>query len=161
MIRKDRKILDFDEIVGIIDQCDVCRIALNGSDGYPYILPLNFGYEIIDRVLTLYFHSAMKGRKHELIELDNRATFEMDCGHDLFSVESRGYCTMNYQSVVGHGRIEYICNEQDKFHALTVMTDRYHDGTHFNFNPAAMSRTSVYKLIVSDMIGKRKQSKRE
>lgn len=158
MIRKDREIVDFEEIISIVAKCDVCRIALNGDDGCPYILPLNFGYSVNDGQLTLYFHSALVGKKHELIAADNRATFEMDCGHALLSMPERGYCTMNYESVIGHGLIQYIDDEGEKIKALTLMTDRYHP-THFEFGQAALPRTSVYKLTVSDMTAKRKATK--
>ena len=40
MRRKDREITDFQELVRIMEQCDVCRIALNGG-GFPYIVPLH------------------------------------------------------------------------------------------------------------------------
>lgn len=143
------------EIVGIVAKCDVCRIAVNGDDGWPYVVPLNFGYDVVDGVLTLYFHSALAGRKHELIAADNRATFEMDCGHELVSVRERGYCTMNYESVIGRGHIFYVEDEAEKAAALAAMTDRYH-AEHFEYNRAALPRTSVYKLVVESVTGKRK-----
>lgn len=34
MRRKDRKIKDFDKIIEIMNQCDVCRIALNDEDKF-------------------------------------------------------------------------------------------------------------------------------
>lgn len=46
MIRKDREITDRGEQLAIMDACDVCRVALNGADGYSYIVPLNFGVEV-------------------------------------------------------------------------------------------------------------------
>ena len=156
MIHKDREVTDIIDIIEIISKCDVCRIALNRDDGYPYILPLNFGFESLDGNLVIYFHSAVRGMKHELIRRDNRASFEMDCGHKLHSIEDRGYCTMNYMSVTGHGQIEYITDEHEKMRVLTLMTDRYHNGRHFSFNPAALPRTSVYKLVVVKITGKRK-----
>lgn len=159
MIRRDREVTDIDDILDIISKCDVCRIALNGDDGYPYIVPLNFGYNLHDGIITLFFHSALHGKKHELIAIDSRASFEMDCSHHLFSVEERGYCTMNYESVTGHGMIEYVTDEAERLRALTLMTDRYHNGKHFEFNTSAMPRTSVYKLTVTDIVGKLKQSK--
>ena len=55
MRRKDRQVLDFKEIYEIIERCDVCRIALN-NDGYPYMLPLNFGISAENEKLTIYFH---------------------------------------------------------------------------------------------------------
>lgn len=158
MVRKDREVVDFDEIISIIAKCDVCRIALNGDNGWPYILPLNFGYSVEDGVLTLYFHSAMVGKKHQLIAADNRAAFEMDCGHALLSMRDRGYCTMNYESVAGQGNIHYIAEDEEKIRALTLMTDRYHQ-SHFEFGQAALPRTSVYKLVVSALTAKRKATK--
>ena len=52
MRRKDRQVLDFKEIYEIIERCDVCRIALN-NDGYPYMLPLNFGISAENEKLTI------------------------------------------------------------------------------------------------------------
>lgn len=158
MIRKDREVTDFNEILDIISKCDICRLALNSGEAYPYILPLNFGYEIMDSRLILYFHSALVGKKHELISVDNRASFEMDCGHTLLSIKERGYCTMNYESVIGRGHIEYINDESEKHKVLTLITDRYHTD-HFAFNETAISRTSVYRLVVESMTAKRKATK--
>ena len=39
MRRKDLEITDFNEIVKVMENCDVCRLALNDTD-YPYIIPL-------------------------------------------------------------------------------------------------------------------------
>lgn len=55
MRRKDREISDFDEIIEVIKKCDVCRIALN-DDGFPYVVPLNFGLDVQDGNVFLYFH---------------------------------------------------------------------------------------------------------
>ena len=43
MRRKDREIREKDEIIRVMEACDVCRLALNDLDGWPYLLPLNFG----------------------------------------------------------------------------------------------------------------------
>ena len=80
MRRKDREVTDLSDIIGIMENCDVCRLALN-DDGYPYILPLNFGMAVNGDKITLYFHSALEGYKVGLIRNDNRASFEMDCKH--------------------------------------------------------------------------------
>ena len=81
-------------------------IALN-DDGFPYMVPLNFGMDIEDGQLYLYFHCAMQGKKLDLIRKDNRATFEMDCDHNFILYDERMSCTMGYSSVVGHGIIEF------------------------------------------------------
>lgn len=78
MRRSDREITDFSEIIRVMEQCDVCRLAMH--DEYPYILPLNFGMEVEGRQITLYFHSAKAGKKFELLVRDDRVGFEMDRG---------------------------------------------------------------------------------
>ena len=159
MRRKDRQGLDFKEIYEIIERCDVCRIALN-NDGYPYMLPLNFGISAENEKLTIYFHSALEGQKLDLIKNDNRASFEMDCNHKLEYFEERGYCTYASESVIGRGHIFMIEDDKEKFEALELLMDHYHPGKKAWFNPAAIPRTAVYKLVVEEFTAKRKEVKK-
>ena len=157
MRRSDREITDIKEIVEIMRKCDVCRLALN-DDGYPYILPLNFGVGFDNEKITLYFHSALEGRKVQLMERDNRASFEMDCGHALQYFEDKGYCTYAYESVIGKGHIT-ILDESEKLDALKKLMKQYHPDKEAGFSTAAIPRTLVYKLEVEEITGKRKNRK--
>lgn len=157
MRQKNREIKEFNEIIEVMKSCDVCRLALNDG-GYPYILPLNFGIEVVDGKLNLYFHSALEGHKVDLIKKDNRASFEMDCRHQLQYFEEKGYCTMSYESVIGRGRIR-ILDEEEKMDALMKLMDHYHMGKEAYFNPAAIPRTLVYVLEVEKITAKRKEPK--
>lgn len=151
MRRTDREVTEFNEIIAIMEKCDVCRLALN-NDGYPYILPLNFGMEVKDNRITLYFHGAAEGTKYELMEKDNRASFEMDCEHLLVTDEEHGNCTMNYESVIGQGHIEML-SDDEKFDALCILMKHYHQ-EEFPFNKAVMPKTKVFKLVVEQVTGK-------
>ena len=157
MRQKNREIKEFNEIIEVMKSCDVCRLALNDG-GYPYILPLNFGIEVVDGKLNLYFHSALEGHKVDLIKKDNRASFEMDCRHQLQYFEEKGYCTMSYESVIGRGQIR-ILDEEEKMDALMKLMDHYHMGKEAYFNPAAIPRTLVYVLEVEKITAKRKEPK--
>lgn len=154
MRRTDREVSDFDEIIEIIKKCDVCRIALNDKD-VPYIVPLNFGLEVKGNQAFFYFHSAMEGKKLDLIARDNRAAFEMDCGHALILHEEKMNCTMGYESVIGHGTIEPV-PENEKFAALKILMRQYH-AEDFKFNTDMMEVTKVLKMTVTDMVGKRRK----
>ena len=157
MRRKDREITDRNELISIIRKCDVCRLALN-DNGYPYILPLNFGISEDGETIELFFHSALEGHKIALIQADNRASFEMDCKHQLQYFEDKGYCTFSYESVMGKGHIS-ILPEDEKEAALKEIMNHYHSDKNAYFNPAAIPRTLVYKLTVEEMTGKRKDPK--
>lgn len=152
MRRSDREITDFKEILTIMEQCDVCRLAFNDIKA-PYILPLNFGMEVRDRQIYLYFHGAAEGAKYARIERSPTVSFEMDCAHRLVSDAASGYCTMEYKSVIGYGTIERITNEQEKISALTHLVNHYHKQP-FPFNPAALPRTAVMRLTVESMRAK-------
>ena len=156
MRRSDREITDRQEIIEVMRRCDVCRLALN-DEGYPYILPLNFGLEVTEERIVLYFHGAMEGRKYELIERDNRVSFEMDCAHRLVMDEEKGHCTMEYESVIGRGRIE-IVPEEEKEAALYQLMRQYRPEK-ADFNKAAIPRTRVLKLTVEEMTGKQRKCK--
>ena len=151
MRRSDIEVKDFDGIIRIMEKCDVCRIALN-NNGYPYILPLNFGMKVDNNIVELYFHGANEGMKYDLIQNDNRASFEMDCEHRLVTELERGSCTMEYESVIGKGYIE-ILPEEEKYDALCILMKHYHQET-FPFNKSVMPHTTVFKLVVENMTGK-------
>lgn len=155
MRRKDREVSDFNEIIAIIKKCDVCRIALKDED-FPYIVPLNFGWEVKGEQVFFYFHSAMQGKKLDLIAKDNRAAFEMDCDHNFILYEERMSCTMGYASVIGHGTIEIVPDE-DKYAALKILMRQYH-AENFKFNTDMMKVTTVLKMTVTDMVGKRRNN---
>lgn len=158
MRRSDREVKEFKDIVAIIQKCDVCRIALN-NNGYPYILPLNFGMNTEGNRIELYFHGAVEGTKYDLIEKDNRASFEMDCEHRLVTDTERGSCTMEYESVIGQGHIE-ILPDDEKYNALRILMRHYHQ-EEFPFNEAVMPHTKVFKLVVERVTGKVRMKKND
>lgn len=156
MRRKDREITDFQEMIAIMERCDVCRIALHDGD-YPYMLPLSFGLDVQEEQVFLYFHAASEGKKLDLIARDNRAAFEMDCGHQLVLNEEKMSCTMAYESVMGHGTIELV-PEGEKYSALKILMRHYH-AEDFPFDTRPVKATAVLKMTVADMTAKRRDAR--
>ena len=159
MIRKDREITDRTAQLAIMGACDVCRVCLNGADGYPYVVPLNFGEEVSGDDVTLYFHCARRGEKLDLIARDPRATFEMDCDHELIFYSERMDCTMGYRSVIGRGTIEVVSDEGERLHGLRVLMRHYH-AEDFDFSLKLLPATTVLRLRVESMTGKRRNNDR-
>ena len=161
MRKKEREVTNLQEIIEIMKGCDVCRLGLNDEDGYPYVVPLNFGLELQqDGKLRLYFHGATEGHKLDLIRRDDRAFFEMDRKHQLQYIEEQGYCTMNYESVMGKVRVK-ILGEDEKLHALETLMGAYHPGREAPFSKAALPRTTIFALDVEEISGKRKEAKKQ
>lgn len=156
MRRKDREITDFEEIAAVMERCGICRLALNDEE-YPYILPLNFGMQVEEGKIVLYFHGAEEGKKYDLIKKNNKAGFEMDCSTRLVTIPEDGNCTMNYESVIGQGRVE-ILPENEKERALDILM-RHYRKENFPYNKAVIPQTTVFKLTVEKCSGKRRMKK--
>lgn len=154
MRRMDRAVTDFQEMIGIMERCDVCRLALNTPE-VPYILPLNFGMEVEKNRVVLYFHGAQEGTKYELMDRDNRAAFEMDCGHRLILDDEKRTCSMTYESIIGRGLIEPV-PDRDKQRALKLIMAHYRQED-FPFPEQTAAFTRVFRLTVSEMTGKRRE----
>jgi nitroimidazol reductase NimA-like FMN-containing flavoprotein (pyridoxamine 5'-phosphate oxidase superfamily) len=154
MRRSDREITDPAEIIKVIEKCDVCRLALSDNNA-PYIIPMNYGYEYDNKKLTLYFHSAKEGKKLEIISKNPVACFEMDCSHRLIEAEEANHYTMEYESVIGNGKITVCLNKDEKIKALRRLMKQYAKNREFDFPDAVIDSVTVFKLEVSDFTGKR------
>lgn len=157
MRRSDREVTDFNEMIQIMEKCDVCRLAFHNHD-YPYIVPLNFGMQIEDGKVALYFHGANEGTKYDLMKKDNRVSFEMDCSHELFMDEQKGSCTMAYESVIGQGVAEIVTDEK-KYDGLMVIMKHYHQEA-FPFNQDVIPNTAVFRVVADKITGKRRSIKK-
>ena len=155
MRRKDREITKLSEIKSILEKTDVMRIALNNG-AYPYVVPVNFGFEMNGADLVLFFHGAKVGTKHDVILRDNHTTFEIDCGHMLMPPVGEESCTASfaYESVVGQGLVEQV-GDSEKEALLVQLVEQY--GIAANaFHPAQLANTAVYKIKVETFTAKRR-----
>ena len=154
MRRTDRKVTAFTEIVEIMKECDVCRIGFAvGNEAY--IVPLNFGLKLEFGRLTLYFHCAAAGRKLELMRRNPRVCFEMDRAHRLITGSMACQYSMEYESVMGEGKLELIQQAEGKRRGLECIMEHYEKGQRFFFDNAQLERVEVLKLTVDSLSGKR------
>jgi len=158
MRRADREITDVTELIAVIDGCEVCRLALI-DENVPYIIPMNYGSEYADGELTLYFHGASKGRKIDIIRQNPTGCFEVDRGHRLVKGDAEYSYSMEYESVVGSGRIEICTSDTDKRHGLACIMKKYVPDKIFNFSQQTIDGVMIFKLNVTEMTGKRNMLK--
>lgn len=154
MRRKDREVTDFHTILEIVDQCHVLRLGL--SDGeYPYIVPVNFGYQVEEGKLFLYFHGARAGRKYELLSAHPVCSFEMDLPLEMVCIADKQDVTMGYKSVMGKAKALFLEGEEKRRAVDEVLMARYEKTRDFEYNRSALSRTAVVRLEVTEITGKR------
>lgn len=159
MRRKDREITDFNEIIAVMKNCKVCHVAFY-SDDYPYVVPMNFGMNVVENDVTLFFHGANSGKKHDLIKINNKVGFVMECTHGIVTGEEVGACecTMEFESVMGTGVIEYV-EESQKVEALHTLLKQYNvsEGENYHFHNEVVPATTVFRLKVNSLSAKRRK----
>ena len=154
MRRSEKEIKNREDIIDVLNRCDVIRIGLNTPD-HPYVLPMNFGFETDGDSLTIWMHCAAEGRKITLIEQNPRIGFEADCSHILIADETACGFAMNYESVIGYGNI-CICNDGDsKVRGLKAIMRQYAPGKEFSFPESELTPVRILRLDVEGITGKR------
>ncbi len=152
MRRSDRQVTGLPEIMEIVERCEVCRIALNGD--YPYIVPLNFGYLLEGKTLTLYFHGASSGEKLERISADGRAGFEMDVGASVRRSDVPCGCTSSFESVIGFGEASIVTDETEKRRGLSLLAAHY-GCREPAFDEKLFRAAAVFKIVSRSFTAKR------
>ena len=148
MRRKDKEITDKKEIEKILKESQICHIAMVDKDK-PYIVPMNFGYEN----KTLFFHSALEGRKINLIKKNPNLCFEVD--HVVQFKKAKIACdwSIEYKSVIGEGRAQLLYDPEEKREGLDIIMAQY-SGRAFEYPSEMLEKTLVIKLVIDNMTGK-------
>ncbi|TFH39085.1 MAG: pyridoxamine 5'-phosphate oxidase family protein [Bacteroidia bacterium] len=149
MRRKEREITDPGVIDKVIGRTNVCHVALADGD-MPYIVAMNFGYKR-GNPSVLYFHCAPAGRKLDIIERNSNACFQLDTGHNLVEGEKACDFTMKYSSVLGFGTIAVVTSTEEREAGLNIIMQQYTGRDDYSFNPSTMSRTTILKLVISEI----------
>lgn len=155
MRRKDREVTDIREIEGILLRCRTCRLAMV-DDGAPYVVPLSFGYRFTaGGALELYFHSAPKGKKIDVLKKNNQVCFEISCEGEPVQAGTPCESGYYYSSVIGYGEAVFIEDKMEKCEALSRIVKRQ-TGEDAVFRGDQTEAVSIYKIVSQKYTGKKK-----
>lgn len=143
------------EIEDILTRAQVCRLALKDG-GYPYIVPMNFGHgDLAKGEKVLFFHSASKGKKIDLLHADPRAAFEVDVDTELVISEEACSFTMRYRSVCGRGRLRSLETDGEKRYALNRIMGQYTGKKDWDFPEKMLEAVAVFALDIEEISAKK------
>lgn len=155
MRRNDREVSDINTIKEILDMNKTANLAMV-DDGMPYLVPMNYGYEVVDAQLVLYFHCATEGRKLQILKQNNAVCFSIFCEGEPLYAETPCNSGYFYSSVIGNGKAEFIETSPEKEHALHIIVAQQ-TGKSYTFTKEQAATVCVFKVISMDFTGKRKQ----
>lgn len=148
MRRSDKEITDKKAIEDIILRSKVCKLAMCEKN-MPYIVPLCFGL----KNNTLYFHSAPKGKKIDILKKNPNVCFEFEIFTQV--IESAKACKwgMKYRSVIGFGKASFITDDDMKRQAFDIIMNQYADGS-FIYEETSLKSVIIIKVEIYSMTGK-------
>jgi hypothetical protein len=151
MHRADKMISSRGEIDEVIFSCRVCHLGL-ARDNIPYVVPVSFGYD----GESIYVHTAREGLKIEHFLANPNVCVQFERGTRV-----RGHpdtaCrwTVEYESVIGFGRVAELTAPEDKSRGLAQIMAHYSGMDGWAFDPAGLERTRVWKITIESLTGKR------
>ena len=150
--KRERQVTDPAQIRHILDTAKVLHLGMVDGDE-PYVVPMNYGYTLVDGMLTLYIHGATKGRKLDVMRANPKVFFSLEC--DIVPFEGQLPCQYGntYASVLGKGIAQILDDPQEKMEALTVLM-KTQTGKDFTFTEKLVSIVSVIRIQVSDFTAK-------
>lgn len=149
MRKKDREITDKGEIEQVLRRARTLRLAMC-RDNLPHITPMSYGYA--DGVI--WMHSSPVGHKVEILKANPRVAFEVETDVEYIPALAACDYTVRYQSVVGHGTVQFVTDPAEKLAGLDLIMAHYSAGR-WEFPERIVAITTVLKLPIDSMTGKR------
>ncbi|WP_455646199.1 pyridoxamine 5'-phosphate oxidase family protein [Methanosphaera sp.] len=147
MRRKNLEITDVNEMGKILDKTNTIHLGLNNNE-YPLILPLSFGYEIIDEKIVIYFHGGLKGIRYELLKKDNHVCVQTE----VFSEykETITSATTHFDSIIGFGQAIELIDDEERIHGMKLIIK--HCGFEgMEIDKKLFEKTSMFKVVLKEV----------
>ena len=152
MTKRERQITDQNQIMDILDTAKVLHLGL-AVNNEPYVVPMNYGYTMEEGKLVLYLHSAVQGKKLDMIRANSRVFFELDC--DRMPFEGKVPCQYGlvYSSIMGCGNAHIVEDVEEKKKAMSILM-KTQTGKDFTFEDRLVSIVAVIRVDVSEYTAK-------
>lgn len=150
MRKSNREIADVKQIIDLIKNTTAIRLGIN-DNLFPYVVPVSFGFEIIDNKIVFYFHGATEGKKVNLIENNPFVCVEGDIFHRYFETSKSITCL--YESFIGYGRCERLQGDSAK-HGLNEIIKHCGYTNTYNIDDKVLQVVNVYKIELQSITAK-------
>ncbi len=149
MRRNDKEITDKSIIEDIMSSNSHSRIAL-AKDNFPYIVIMNYGY----CNGYLYFHSAGKGMKLDILKTNSNICYEISDSIEIEKSNIACNFTMKYRSVIGQGRAEIIKDLDEKKIGISAIMKQITARSNWNIPDKSLANLTMFKVRCENITGK-------
>jgi len=152
MTKRERQITDEGQIMQILDTAKVLHLGL-AVDNEPYVVPMNYGYTTEDGKLIIYLHSALRGKKLDMIRANPKVFVELDCDLTPFEGDKPCQYGLSYSSVMGRGTARIVEDVEEKKKAMSILM-KTQTGRDFTFDEKLVGIVAVIRIDVSEYTAK-------
>ena len=152
MTKRERQITDPEQIVHILDTGKVLHLGL-AVNNEPYVVPMNYGYTMEDGKLTVYLHSATKGKKLDMIRANPNVFFEIECDRMPFEGKLPCQYGLVYSSIMARGTAQIVDDVEEKKKAMSILM-KTQTGKDFSFEDRLVSIVAVIRIDVAEYTAK-------
>ena len=152
MTKRERQVTDPGQIRAILDAARVLHLGLCANNE-PYVVPMNYGYTMEEGKLTLYLHSALQGKKLDMLRANPNVFFEMDCDRMPFEGDKPCQYGLVYSSVMGRGTACIVEDVEEKKKAMSILM-KTQTGKEFAFEDRLVSIVAVIRIDAAEYTAK-------
>ena len=154
-IRKKKNEISIDAAKDLIRSSRRGVLALNGDEGYPYAIPINYWYD--EENNRIIFHGAKAGHKVDSLKKNDKICFTI-YGNETIKEES---WAPYLQSVVIFGKCHLIENKDDTISMLKKFALKYYPGEETVNKEIEFSGRGVqmFEIEIEHMSGKEVQER--
>jgi nitroimidazol reductase NimA-like FMN-containing flavoprotein (pyridoxamine 5'-phosphate oxidase superfamily) len=152
MTKREQQVTDEKQIQEILAQGKVLHLGLSVNDE-PYVVPMNYGHVFEGEKLVLYLHSALQGKKLDMLRTNPKVFFDITC--NLLPFEGVKPCQygLSYSSLMGKGVACVVEDPQEKLVAMKALM-KTQTGKDFEFEPRWLDIVAVVRIDVAEFTAK-------
>ncbi len=147
-----RGVFDRQSVYQILDEAFICHVGFV-ADGQPYVIPTGYGRDGD----TLYIHGSAASRALRALERGIEVCVTVTLLDGLVLARSAFHHSVNYRSVVALGAASLVDDEEEKLHALRVISEHIVPGRWDAVrapDEKELKQTKVLKLPLAEVSAK-------
>lgn len=154
-IRRKNREIDIDEAKKILKEARRGILAVNGDEGYPYAIPINYYYD--EETQKIFFHGSRVGHKSDSLKLCDKVCFTV-LGEETVKEEP---WAPYVKSAVVFGRCHLIEDVSTADIRLRQFAMKYYPGEELVSEEIAKSGKAVqmYEITIEHISGKEVQER--
>lgn len=149
MRRNDKKITREENIREILDNANVCRLAL-AVDNVPYIVPLNYAYHNN----CIYIHSSLEGKKIEFIKKNNLVCFEIETDSTIIPGETACNWSVKFRSIIGYGHVHIVEKHKEKIEGMNIIMDKFAKTSDHEYDESLFKSMVILRIDITQISAK-------